>query len=157
MKKRTVVTRDGVNVIYEDGILDSEMPIGDGIAKWFYEDGTLKAEVPKVGGESHGIYREWYKGGRLAREARYEGGRVIGVARHWNENGSLAHELEDITANAAFAKSNQSGVIRHFFLWNGKPISKTKWLKKLAAAGFPKAELERRFATPDKPPEKDEG
>jgi hypothetical protein len=55
--------------------------------------------------------------------------------------------MEYFAPSAVYAKSyfQRANKIRHMFLWNGKPISKAKWLKKLQRAGFPKSELERRF------------
>jgi len=152
MTKRTVVVRDGMNVVYEDGVLDSEMPIGDGVAKWFFPNGALKAEVPKVEGESHGTYREWHDNGQLAKETVFNHGKATGVVRNWNKEGSLERELEIVSDAAIHSQSySEPGRIHHVFLWNGKPISKTKWLKKLEAAGFSKSELERRFPARDAP------
>lgn len=147
MKKRTSFIRDGVTVIYEDGILDAEIPLGDGVAKWFYENGAIKAEVPKFGGKNHGIARGWHDNGRLESETTYENGNIVGISRDWSKDGLLLHEMEYFSPNAIYAKNySRRNKIRHIFLWNGKPISKTKWLKKLETAGISsKADLERKF------------
>jgi antitoxin component YwqK of YwqJK toxin-antitoxin module len=148
VKRRTTFVRDGVTIVMEDGILDAEIPIGDGVAKWFHENGTVRAEVPKIAGETHGTAYEWHDNGQLASETTIIHGQIRGVTRNWNRNGSLASEMEYVTPHAIYAKSyDKHGKIRHVFLWIGKPVSKARWLKKLETAGIPKSELERRFST----------
>jgi antitoxin component YwqK of YwqJK toxin-antitoxin module len=132
----------------EDGLLDSEIPVGDGIAKWFHENGTIRAEVPKIAGETHGTAYEWHDNGQLASETTIIHGQIRGVTRNWNRDGSLSSEMEYVTPHAIFARSyDKHGNVRQVFLWDGKPKSKALWMKKVEAAGISKAELEQRFAT----------
>ncbi len=149
MKKRTSFVRDdGVTVVMEDGVLDSEIPPGDGIRRFFHENGALKCEVPVVGGETHGVARDWHDNGQLASETNYSHGKIQGVIRDWDTDGSLLHEREYVLPNAVYHKTYADvGRIRHVFLWNGKPVSKARWLKKLEEAGMAMAELEQRFGT----------
>jgi antitoxin component YwqK of YwqJK toxin-antitoxin module len=139
LQKRTTFVRDGMTINLEDGILDSEIPIGDGIAKFYHPNGSVRAEVPKVAGETHGISRKWHDNGRLAQETEYIAGKVQGLARDWDRDGSLLHELDYVTPNAIFGKTYADvGRVRKVFLWNGKPISKSKWIQKVEAAGVSK-------------------
>jgi hypothetical protein len=147
LKKRTTFVRDGVTVVMEDGLLDAELPIGDGIARWFHENGKLKAEVLKIDGNSHGVSRSWHDNGALAQEKTYIHGKLQGIVRVWNKDGSPDCEMDYITPNAIFCRScDDLGKWRSVFLWNGKPISKSKWMQKVEAAGISKSELERKLA-----------
>jgi hypothetical protein len=145
MKKRTVEIRDGMTVVYEDGVLDSETPQGDGVARFFHENGAVRAEVPKVAGETQGLCRGWHDNGQLSEEHTILDRRIIGVARTWNRDGTLSHEMEYLTPHAIYAKSHNSGKVRRLFLWEGKPISRTRWMKKVEAAGISRSELGKRF------------
>jgi hypothetical protein len=55
-----------------------------------------------------------------------------GITRVWNEDGSLSMELENINEYASRGKVwDDRGKVRDLFLWNGKPISKNRFLDKL--------------------------
>jgi MORN repeat variant len=148
LKKRTSFVRDGITIVMEDGVLDSEIPIGDGLAKWFYENGKIRAEVPKAAGETNGTVRRWHDNGQLAEESTVVAGQIRGIVYSWNRDGSRESEAEYITPDAIHVKSfDNKGKVRNIFLWIGKPVSKSRWLKKVEEAGIPKAELARRFGT----------
>jgi hypothetical protein len=148
MKKRTTFIRDGKTIVHEDGVLVAEIPLQDGVARWFHENGVVSDEVPKVAGETHGTVRKWHDNGQLAEESNIISGKICGIVRSWNQDGSLESESEYIIPDAIYVKSfGLRGKIRHVFLWIGKPVSKSRWLKKVEEAGIPKAELEQRFGT----------
>lgn len=133
----------------EDGVLVREIPLGDGTCRGFHKNGALKFEYQIVNGESEGIFREWHDNGQLAVERTHVCGQVQGTIKTWNRKGGLDQELEYVTPNAIYGKSyERSGTIWHLYLWNGKPIPKKRWLKKLEAAGFSPAELAKRFPAP---------
>jgi antitoxin component YwqK of YwqJK toxin-antitoxin module len=71
MKTRTSFVRDGVTVTLEDGVLESEVPLGAGVSRFFHPNGMLRAEVPKIDGRLHGIARDWHDNGQLFQEAEY--------------------------------------------------------------------------------------
>jgi hypothetical protein len=150
METRTTVDRDGLRYCYEGGYLACIHPLGEceGVWRFFHPNGALKAEVLKIDYQAHGIAREWHDNGYLASETHYEHGKIQGISRDWNRNGELERELEyylDPDPSAIRCKSYSRGRIMNIFLWNGKPRSKTRRLKSLAAAGYPQAELEKRF------------
>ncbi len=146
MKKRTVVDHDNVRTVYEDGILTSVYPVtGDGISRHYHENGTLRAEASIVGGETQGVCRAWHDNGQLHQEHTIRGGIIVGIARDWERDGTLSHEMEYLTPHAIYAKSYSSGRVRHLFLWNGKPVSRTRWMKKVQAAGVARETLVERF------------
>jgi hypothetical protein len=152
MKTRTTFVRDGMTVVLEDGVLDSEIPIGDGVARWFYKNGKVKAEVPKVAGETQGIVRKWHENGQLAEQSTVISRQICGVARSWNRDGSIESEAEYIIPDAIYVKSyDVNGKIRHIFLWIGKPISKSRWVEKVLAAGISRSEIERKIGREHNP------
>ncbi len=105
-----------------------------------------------VGGETHGVARHWHENGQLASEKNYVHGKIQGIIRDWDTDGSLLHEREYVLPNAVHHKTFADvGRIHQVFLWNGKPISKSRWLKKIEEAGIPAVELEQRFANAQEP------
>ncbi|MGA2582300.1 MAG: hypothetical protein ABSG31_03405 [Tepidisphaeraceae bacterium] len=144
---RTEVIQDGVRIITEGGVLDSKIPVGDGICRHFHKNGTLRCEYEKIGGQGQGLFREWHDNGQLACERTRVGSAIKeGTWRTYNRDGSLSQELEEISPNAIYGKSYVKGYrYVSVFLWNGKPMSKGRWMKKLEVAGVPKSELQRRI------------
>ena len=157
-----------------DGVVRRKNPQSNGLAQTWHANGVLASEHLRVNGYSHGICREWHDNGVLAKETPVASGRVHGVVRQWdregkllgeytmsegrgikriwNEDGSLQLEHEQVSENAARGKVwDDLGKVRETFLWNGKPISKLRWLKKIEEAGLPKVELEQRLAAKQKP------
>jgi len=140
--------RDGIRVWLEDGILLREIPLGDGTCRHYHKNGALECEYEKVGGKTHGLVRAWHDNGELAKELTRVDGQVVGTVRIWNREGILERELEYVTPAAIYGTTYHRGKkMPDVFLWNGKPISKSRWLKKVEAAGIPRSELERRFLT----------
>ncbi|RRD28681.1 toxin-antitoxin system YwqK family antitoxin [Fusobacterium canifelinum] len=63
-----------------------------GIAKDYYEDKTLKAEVPYVNGMLEGLGKQYYPSGKLKSEANFVEGLFQGKATGYYENGNLEYE-----------------------------------------------------------------
>jgi hypothetical protein len=154
-----------------DGVVRRRKPRSDGIARSWHANGILASEYTRVNGVNQGMNREWHDNGVLAKEIPVISGRVHGVVRQWNregkflgeytmsqgrgikrtwnEDGSLLLEHEQLSENAARGKVwDDLGKAREMFLWNGKPISKVRWLKKVEEAGI---QLEKQSATQQKP------
>jgi antitoxin component YwqK of YwqJK toxin-antitoxin module len=154
LQKRTTFVRNGKTIVMEDGVLDSEIPIGDGTSRFFHPNGTVSEEVPVVAGETHGIVRSWHDNGVLAQEKTYVHGKLHGLIRDWDKDGSLLHEIDYILPNAVYHTTYADvGRVHHAFLWNGKPLSKARWTKKVEAAGISEPELDRRLSTSGTPQE----
>ena len=49
------------------------------VQKFFYEDGTLRCEIPFVNGEKHGVQKWFYEDGTLKCEMPYVNGKIRGV------------------------------------------------------------------------------
>ncbi|MGN6625992.1 MAG: toxin-antitoxin system YwqK family antitoxin [Tepidisphaeraceae bacterium] len=144
VERRTVVDRDDIRVIYEDGILKAEIPRGDGVERHYHKNGTLSAEVPVVASETHGLCREWHDNGQLSSERTILNRQIIGVARYWNFIGILTHEMIQVTPHALVLKSFGPRRIRLVYMWQGKIKSKVYWIKKVEASGL-HPEVERRL------------
>ena len=54
--------------------VEGEKEAFTGIAKQYYEDKSLKAEVPYLNGKIEGIEKQYYPGGKLKSEANFIGG-----------------------------------------------------------------------------------
>jgi len=63
-----------------------------GIAKDYYEDKTLKAEIPYVNGLIEGFGKQYYPNGKLKYEANFVKGLFQGRATGYYENGNLEYE-----------------------------------------------------------------
>jgi hypothetical protein len=142
--KLTSFDRDGVRVWMEDGVVIREIPLGDGNCKRFHKNGMLECEYQKIGGEIHGTFRQWHDNGKLATEVTYISGVACGIERRWNRDGSLDMETEIISPNACHSKLYHLGKYDDVFLWNGKPMSKTRWLKKIENARLREAKVAQR-------------
>ena len=72
--------------------VEGEKEAFTGIAKDYYEDKTLKAEVPYVNGLIEGFGKQYYPGGKLKSEANFVKGLFQGRATGYYENGNLEYE-----------------------------------------------------------------
>jgi len=145
LTQRSSFTRNGMTVVMEGDAILYETPIGDGIERWFHANGAVKSEFPKVAGATHGLTRDWHENGQLAAEITYVAGKPIGVAKYWRPDGTVDKIMEYISENAVRCQThNPRGRVTMVYLWNGKPISKPLWLKKLEAKGICLLEPEPR-------------
>ena len=64
----------------------------DGVQKEFYENGTLKREVPYVQGKRQGIAREYYPTGVLRATFEYKDDVWNGIVAKYYATGKLEHE-----------------------------------------------------------------
>ena len=65
----------------------------EGIEKWYYESGELRAEIPYKNGEREGIGKEYYENGNLKREEPYKNNKAEGIEKWYYENGKLMAEM----------------------------------------------------------------
>ena len=72
--------------------VEGEKETFTGIAKDYYEDKTLKAEVPYVNGLIEGFGKQYYPGGKLKSEANFVKGLFQGRVTGYYENGNLKYE-----------------------------------------------------------------
>ena len=72
--------------------VEGEKEAFTGIAKDYYEDKTLKAEVPYVNGLIEGFGKQYYPGGKLKSEANFVKGLFQGRVTGYYENGNLKYE-----------------------------------------------------------------
>ena len=57
--------------------VEGEKEAFTGIAKQYYEDKSLKAEVPYLNGKIEGIEKQYYPGGKLKGREVYKDGKLI--------------------------------------------------------------------------------
>ena len=72
--------------------VEGEKEAFTGIAKDYYEDKSLKAEVPYVNGLIEGFGKQYYPGGKLKSEANFVKGLFQGRVTGYYENGNLKYE-----------------------------------------------------------------
>ena len=138
-KQRAENSREGLHqqkhangrLFREWTVVDGKM---DGTSREWHENGTLISEEPMKQGVVHGVAKQWSSDGRFLGEYRMEMG--TGVVREWNEDGSLLLEMEHLSKSAARGRVyDDLGKALEVYLWNGKPISKTKFYNKLSQHG----------------------
>jgi antitoxin component YwqK of YwqJK toxin-antitoxin module len=97
----------------------------------WHDNGVLAKEEPYVSGKKHGIVRKWNRDGKLLGEYVMTEGK--GIELTWSADGTLELEFEFISESAARGKVyDDLGKAHEVFLWNGKPVSKRKFLDRLA-------------------------
>ncbi|HEX8914815.1 MAG TPA: hypothetical protein VF796_20855 [Humisphaera sp.] len=157
---KTSRVEGGMTVTFVGGVLQSEVPVDDtGTARHYHSNGILALEIPRKLGRNHGTSREWHDNGRPKSEAHYVYGMIVGVSREWDRDGSLSVELNHVVpdcdgCSAIHGLVHEDEVRVHAkYLWNGKPLSRERWRKKVLATGMTEAELEQRLAAtqPAKP------
>ncbi len=146
---------NGIYREFIDGVLRAEVPKQNGTARWWHPNGQLEKESPVVNGVTEGLVREWHENGQLKRETPFRRGNVDGVVRQWNDQGRLLGEYELRSGKGIMREWNNDGSLeleleiiaegchrgtiyddrgraRQVFLWNGRPVSKKKFLDKFA-------------------------
>jgi hypothetical protein len=139
----------------EDGVKRREKPKRNGIARSWHPNGELADEYELKNGLIVGVRREWHDNGALAKTTPFESGHVHGIVRQWsregkllgeytmthgrgvkrvwNDDGTVQLEHEQISQSAARGKVyDDRGKAREVFLWNGKPVSKKKFMERLS-------------------------
>ena len=72
--------------------VEGEKETFTGIAKQYYEDKSLKAEVPYLNGKIEGIEKQYYPDGKLKSEANFIDGILEGKVIGYYENGNIEYE-----------------------------------------------------------------
>ena len=88
--------------------VEGEKEAFTGIAKDYYEDKTLKAEVPYVNGLIEGFGKQYYPDGKLKSEANFVKGLFQGRATGYYENGNLEYEEN-------YKDGKLDGLIKYYF------------------------------------------
>ena len=88
--------------------VEGEKEAFTGIAKQYYEDKSLKAEVPYLNGKIEGIEKQYYPGGKLKSEANFIDGILEGKVIGYYENGNI--EYEENYKNHEF-----NGLIKNYY------------------------------------------
>lgn len=90
-----------------------------GVNKIYYEDGTLRAEIPMVDGKRNGVARDFYSSGKPRLEVQYKEGVKHGLTKMYYENGTLYEEN-------AFEMGVKQGVQKKY-RQDGKLLAETKY------------------------------
>ena len=145
---RTSYVRDGITVTLLDGVLLSETPLGDtGVERHYHANGTVAAETPRKYGLTHGTIRTWHDNGQLASEREDVFGNTHGLSRKWSREGLIEIEMNYVLPEAVHGCNYYDEGRRHCaYLWNGKPLSKARWIKRVLATGMSQTELDRKLA-----------
>ncbi len=64
----------------------------EGVAKEFYDNGSLLRETPFQGGKRQGVSKEFLKNGQVKREVLFENDLPQGAARAYYDSGNLRIE-----------------------------------------------------------------
>ena len=72
--------------------VEGEKEAFTGITKQYYEDKSLKAEVPYLNGKIEGIEKQYYPDGKLKSEANFIDGILEGKVIGYYENGNIEYE-----------------------------------------------------------------
>jgi antitoxin component YwqK of YwqJK toxin-antitoxin module len=69
---------------------DNNFDVTEGLCTWFYKNGKKAAEVTKLEGREHGIYKTWTEDGKLESEKEYKYGILHGPFKTWFADGKPA-------------------------------------------------------------------
>jgi hypothetical protein len=159
---KTCYIEGGMTVTFVDGFLNSQTPVdGTGTSRYYHPNGALAAEVPLKDGRNHGLARTWHDNDQLKSETNYVYGMIVGISRDWERDGSLLAESNYVVPELEGSVAVHSrihadkGHVRSVYLWNGKPLSKAAWTRKVLATGMTTSELEQKLAAtgPAEPPD----
>ncbi len=119
---------------HENGELEEEYELVDGVVvgerRQWHDNGVLAKTEPHVSGRVHGTVRQWNREGNMLGEYTMTDGR--GVQREWNEDGTISMEHEHFSEGTARVKVfDDLGKAHESFMWNGKRVSKKKFLERL--------------------------
>ena len=81
---------------------------GDGVTKWWFENGQLEQEVFYKNGERNGARKRFFQNGQIREDLNYVNDKMDGLCKSWFENGQQERE---------------------FIFKDGKMTSKTQWDK----------------------------
>ena len=65
-----------------------------GLQKYYFTDGTIKAEIPYTHGLLNGQVRLYYPSGKIKREIAFSSGKRHGFDRFWDESDALVFSFE---------------------------------------------------------------
>lgn len=71
--------------------VNDTVKVTDGIQKVYYDDGTVRAEIPVKNSKRDGLAREFFRNGKVFQEINYVNGIKEGEAKQFYEHGTLAH------------------------------------------------------------------
>lgn len=123
---------------YDSGKVFQEIPfIGDqmtGVFREYHENGILALESPMINGMRHGICKQWNEEGNLL--GSYEMNMGTGVSKRWHSNGTLKFEAHLINEsfNGRVRLWLESGKLKdESFQIANRKISKEEYEKARAA------------------------
>jgi len=65
----------------------------DGLVRWFYPDGKLKAECNYEAGKLHGISNYYFENGNIKARENYKEGKLHGLCKTYFETGEIQTEV----------------------------------------------------------------
>lgn len=93
---------------YENGSLRYQVPLRygfrSGILKGYDENGKLREEIPFKNGNAEGVAKAYYESGRLRQEASFKNGKQEGIEKVSDETGELYLEVLYRNGNAVSGK-----------------------------------------------------
>ena len=137
---------------FVDGVLRREFPKSNGVTRSWYANGQLESEGTLIHGRMDGVVREWHPNGVLKKEETRLRGELHGLVRKWNSKGELLGEYEMKNGRGIMFNSREDGTVEskievfgdgcmhgtdyavsnekplETFLWNGKPVSRKKFI-----------------------------
>ena len=102
--------------------------VKDGIARLYYADGKLRAEIPMKGGKRNGIATEYYANGKKHLVINYVDGLNHGLTTRYYDNGTLYEET-------LYDKGEMHG-LRKRYRKNGSLESEANYYKGQACGGI---------------------
>ncbi len=100
-------------------VQDASGRIIEGVSKNFYDNGTLRNEVPVKEGKRNGVAREYYENGQLAAEIEYKEDVKDGWSKWYYQDGILYQE-------AQFVSNQKEGIEKKYYN-TGELMAVLKW------------------------------
>lgn len=103
------------------------------VVRKFYEDGSLKSEIPIVDGSVDGLLRVYHKNGAVSILSPCSKGKEHGLSRDYGVNGGLGWttQMREGKQHGAWKLYDKNRKIAHvLWYWQGQKVSRAEFLKK---------------------------
>ncbi len=102
-----------------ENVVNAAGQLIDGVSMNYYDDGSIRSEVPVKDGKRHGEAREYYENGKLAASIVYENDQKNGTSKWYYQDGILYQQ-------AIFVDNKKHGLEKKYYN-TGELMAVLRW------------------------------